>query len=457
MLKRVTALCLVFCLLLSLPVYQADASNNISVKINGLMCQFETEPQIVNNRVMVPVRFVVEHPELGGEVFWVAGQRKVALNCKNRYIEFYIESLKAMVDGKAYYFDSAPYIYKNRTYIPLRFLVETLGAKVFWDGNKREVVINFGEGIEKENEVVFAYYYYRVFDELKQNAHLFTDVAFRWFVTNGKGDLNYEYTDNYREILKFTHEAGIKSHASIALMVKDPLHELLTSSQNRKRLIDNIVYVVKRDGYDGVNIDFEFIDPADGPYFTTFLRELKNSLGENIPLSVAVFARTGKEKWPVAYEYENIGKIADYVVVMAYDYSYATSAPGPVAPLWWVREVADYMAKSIPREKIILGLPTYGYDWSSAGGRATTVTFSRLNNLKNKYKLGEYFDQNSMSPYYIYSDEYGNKHTIWLENKTSLEEKIKVAKDYGLGGISFWRIGNGFTDLYEILQEEKDN
>lgn len=450
MTKKLAATGLIFCILFAIFVYPSQAAS-INIKIDGQLCTFETEPQLVNNRVMVPVRFVVEHPSLKGEVFWDGSARKIAINCQGRYIEFYIGSLNALVDGKVCYFDAPPYIYKNRTYIPLRFLVETLGAKVAWDGKKREVAVNFGDAGARK--IVFAYYYYRAFDELKQNADLFTDVAFRWFITNGKGDLNYEYRDDYGEILKFARERGIRTHASVALMVKDPLHELLTSSQNRKRLIDNIVYVVKRDGYNGVNIDFEFIDPADGPYFTTFLRELKNALGSDVTLSAAVFARTGKEKWPVAYEYENIGKIADYVVVMAYDYSYSTSSPGPVAPLWWVRQVAAYMSARIDPAKVLLGVPTYGYDWSSAGGKATTVTLTKLNSLKSKYKLNEYFDSSSMSPYYIYYDEYGNKHTIWLENKMSLGEKLKVAKDYGLGGISFWRIGNGFADLYEILRE----
>ncbi|MBO8158253.1 glycosyl hydrolase family 18 protein [Thermosyntropha sp.] len=434
--------------------YSADSADNIKIKIDGKLCFFETEPQILNNRVMVPVRFVIENPSFGGEVFWDGSLRKVAINCQNRYIEFYIGSIKAIVDGKEYYFDAAPYIYKNRSYIPLRFLAETLGAKVSWDGDKREVGINF-KTEEDVHKKVFAYYYYRSFDELKQNVDLFTDIAFRWFWTNGRGDLYYEYADNYDQILQFTHDAGIKSHASIALMVKEPLHELLTSSQNRRNLIDNIVYIVKRDKYDGVNIDFEFIDPNDGPYFTIFLRELKTALGKDIPLSVAVFGRTGKDKWPIAYEYDKIGQIADYVVVMAYDYSYATSNPGPIAPLWWVKEVADYMSRVMPAEKILLGIPTYGYDWSLAGGRASTVTATKLQNLKSKYVLNEYFDSYSMSPYWTYYDAYGNLHYIWLENKRSLEEKIKVADDYGLGGISFWRIGNGFTDLYELLRERK--
>lgn len=211
---------------------------------------------------------------------------------------------------------------------------------------------------------------------------------------------------------------------------------------------------MKRDKYDGVDIDFEFINPQDGIYFTLFLKELKNALGPNIPLSVAVFARTSNDKWATPYEYQKIGQIVDKLIVMAYDYSYPASSPGPVAPLWWVEEVAKYMATNIAPEKVMLGLPTYGYDWPT-GGRATTVTASRLASTKAQYRLTEKFDYNSMSPSYTYYDNWGNYHQIWMENEASLAEKLKIADKYGLGGVSFWRIGNGFTDLYNLLEKTR--
>ncbi|NLB88386.1 MAG: hypothetical protein GX790_04050, partial [Syntrophomonadaceae bacterium] len=422
--------------------------------------------EIKENRTMLPLRYIIEDEAFKGEVFWDGLLRKVALNCQGKYIEFFIGSNKAMVDGKAFYFDTTPYIKENRTYVPLRFLSETLGANVSWNSSKREVNIDFNSSGDKKPVTqpepeknqptqVFAYYYYKAFDELKQNAHLFTHVSFRWFATNANGDIFYEYQDNFGEILKFTKEKGIKAHASVVLMDKTALHNLLSNPNNRARFISNIQYIVKRDGYDGVDIDFEFIDPKDGPYFTLFLKELKAALGKDIPLSVAVFARTGSEKWATPYEYEKIGQIVDKVIVMAYDYSYSTSKPGPVAPLWWVDQVAKYMSTTIPKEKVLLGLPTYGYDWSSAGGKATTVTAPRLAATKQKYKLTESFDETSMSPYYTYYDNKGNYHQIWMENERSLNAKLKVANQYGLGGISFWRIGNGFTDLYNLIEKSK--
>ncbi len=415
------------------------------IRIDGELRNFSLGAQIVNNRTMVPIRFVVEDEALQGEVFWDASLRKVAMNCRGKYIEMFIGSNEAWVDGEKRFLDSPPYIFESRTFIPLRFLSENLGAMVNWDAQKSEVLINF-----KYQPRVFAYYY-RSFAEYQENIDLFSDVAFRWFETNGRGEIFYEYQDRFAEALDLARNKGVKTHASVVLMGKDALHQLLSNSENRARLIANLLDVVKKDRYDGVNIDFELLDPGDAGNLTLFLQELKTSLGTDKELSVAVFARTGKEKWPVGYEYKKIGQIADSVVVMAYDYSYSTTAPGPVAPLWWVREVCSYMRSVIPQDKILLGLPTYGYDWG-AGKNAATITAPKLEALEAKYGLQKDFDYPSMSPCYSYYDEEGKYHEIWLENEASLKEKLNLVQENRLGGVSFWRIGNGFADLYRLLE-----
>jgi spore germination protein len=422
------------------------ADNGPGIRVNGILRQVKPPPQIVAGRTMVPIRFIIEDEALKGKVYWDGNLHKVAMDCKGRYIEFFIGDNKAQVDGQIKYFDTAPYIYRDRTYIPLRFLAETLGALVDWNAEKREVIIDFGQRSE-----VFAYYYYSNGTELQDNLHLFTDIAFRWFGTNAQGELYYEYQDDYDKILQKVRKQGIRTHASVVLMGKEPLHQLLTNQSSKKLLIGNLLDEVKKNGYDGVNIDFELMGYQDAGRFTSFLRDLKTSLGPDKTLSVAVFARTGKETWPTPYQYREIGQIADRVVVMAYDYSYTTSKPGPVAPLWWVKEVTDYMVKNIPREKILLGMPTYGYNWSP-GNPTVTVTAKKLAEIENRYTVQKFFDMASMSPYYIYYDENGDRHEIWLENEQSLNEKWKVATNNRLAGISFWRIGNGFDDLYRVLE-----
>lgn len=423
-----------------------QASTEIKVTIDGKPRTFETPVQIASDRVMVPIRFVIEDEALQGKVYWDGKLRKVAIDCRGKYIELFIGSLKATVDGETVWFDSAPYISDSRTFIPLRFLAESLGATVGWENQTREVNIDFSNKL-----VVMPYYYAQGGTEFNNNAELFSDVAFRWFETNAQGELNYEYKDDYSGMMELARSRGLKTQASVVLMDKKALHELLFSEKNRSRLLGNIMERVENDGYDGVNIDFELMAASDGYLLTTFLRELKAAMGEHT-LSVAVYARTSGDYLPTPYEYAKIGQIVDQVVVMAYDYHNNTSAPGPVAPLWWDEQVVDYMCSQIPAEKILLGIATYGYDWP-AGKYGSNATVQNLAVLKQRYTLVGGFDEGSMSPHYSYWDENGVLHQIWLENEQSLRAKVNLAKAKNLGGISFWRIGTGCEDLFKVLAE----
>lgn len=433
-------------LMLAAPIPPVMADINPSICIEGELRHFQPGALLLNGRTMVPVRFVVEDPVINGTVYWDGDLRKAAMDCRGHYLEFVIGSNQAKVDGVAKQLDAPALIYQDRTYVPLRFLAENLGATVGWVGSKQQVNISFAYRPE-----VFAYYYYSPWEEFTANAGLFSDIALRWFAADSGGNLNYEYQDKYQKVMQYCRQQGIRTHLGVALMDKDALHSLLIDPAARRNLIKQMADQVTTDEYDGVNIDFEFIPSTDAACFTQFLRELKAALGEDKMLSVAVFARTGQENWPVAYQYREIGKIVDRVVVMAYDYSYADSAPGPVAPLWWVKDVTAYMISNIPREKILLGLPTYGYNWA-AGKKAVTVTAPKLAEIQRQYRVVGGFDAASMSPYYTYSDENNQKHTIWLENEASLAEKLNQAAINRLGGIAFWRIGNGFNDLYQVLR-----
>lgn len=446
--KVCTTFILTFVLFLLAGTSTLLAYESPTVRIDGQLRNYNPPCQIVNGRTMIPIRYIIEDQVLQGTVSWDAATRKVKILCRDKNFEFKIASCTAVVNGQPKSLDVAPYIYQNRTYIPLRFLSEQLAARVSWNNLKREVNIGFNQSSSE----VFAYYY-RSFPEFEENAKLITDVALRWFETNANGDLFYEYQDDYARILQFAHANGIKTHASVVFMDQAGMHTLLSDPLKRQRLIDQLAQQVAQNNYDGVNIDFEFLGKDDRNNFTGFLQELKSRLGANKTLSVAVFACSKSESWLAGYDYAAIGKIADRVVIMAYDYSYKTSAPGPVAPLWWVEAVVDYTKSIIPADKLLLGLPTYGYDWGN-GLSTATVTAPRLNTLKSQYKLTEFFDNVSMSPHYTYVDSEGIFHQIWLENTVSLDGKLDVALDNQLAGVSFWRIGNGFTELYQLLEHK---
>lgn len=194
--------------------YYGSANPEIKVTINSRKCSFEPPPLIVNDRVMVPLRFLVENDSIKGQVKWKAESQAVTIIACGKTIKVAVGSQKVTVDGQFHSdLDSPPFIHMDRTYVPIRNIVEILGGQVDWNNSDREVLIQ----IESEPEV-FAYYYYRSFEELKANIDLFTSIAFRWFETNEKGELFYEYQDNYSDILAYCRDHGVSTHASVVLM-----------------------------------------------------------------------------------------------------------------------------------------------------------------------------------------------------------------------------------------------
>lgn len=462
-----------------------------SLIVNDKVKNIDPPALIYTDRTLVPLRFIVEDEFLKGQVFWDEALQKVAVNCQGKYFEFFIDNPVVKVDLKSFYLDTAPVIYQDRTYIPLRFLAEHLNAIVNWDPADKAISIilptlDNEQKTEKEepaeepvndtergmltnpedngalenqtsvygNREVFAYYYRSPSDELDRCLNLCTTIAFRWLETNAQGDLFYEYDDQYDKIINKVKSRGKAVQAGVALMKPEALHELLSEKENRGRLIAALTKLVHEKGYDGVNIDFEAIKNSDRDDFSTFLSELKTALGKDKLLSVAVFARTASDNWGTPYDYAAIGGIADQVIVMAYDYSYVNSGPGPIAPLWWVQNVVEYMEQQMDRKKIILGMPTYGYDWPQ-DSTGSTVTLSRLNKIMQTYKVQSDFDLKSQSPYHTYYDENGVYHEIWMENQQSLTLKVELSSQKQLGGISFWRIGTGFDDLYKVLEGKR--
>ena len=111
---------------------------------NGEMTQIDSQndavmPIIINNRTFVPVRFISE--SLGGEVLWNGETKEIEISCGAKNIKMTVGSSTMVADGAEVTLDAAPVIRENRTLLPLRALVEALGKQVFWD-DKGLIVIS---------------------------------------------------------------------------------------------------------------------------------------------------------------------------------------------------------------------------------------------------------------------------------------------------------------------------
>jgi spore germination protein YaaH len=124
---------------------------------------------------------------------------------------------------------------------------------------------------------------------------------------------------------------------------------------------------------------------------------------------------------------------------MSYDEHGSWSSPGPVASIGWVTNVVNYAKTVIPTNKILLGLAAYGYEWSSAGNKA--LSLSQIYSRVSTYGGVVQWDTTSHSPYYIYTDTNGIQHTIWFENGDSIAYKCDLVNQNNLLGVGIWRLG----------------
>ncbi|SER32576.1 spore germination protein [Gracilibacillus ureilyticus] len=217
---------------------------------------------------------------------------------------------------------------------------------------------------------------------------------------------------------------------------------VLANPLYRRNLIESLLRFVNEKEYGGVSLDLEFIPPARRGDFNTFLKDLKAALGTRI-LHVNVHAKT--EDLPTnrivgAYDYKEIGEIADVVAVMTIDYGYPGGPPNPVSPLWWMYQVVRYTVSLIESSKLQVAFPLYGYDWRVADNTSTALSVTGAQNQAIAANTVIEFDVAAASPWYRYW-ALAEEHVTWFEDIRSYQEKYYLVDQYELLGVTYWQAG----------------
>ncbi|MEA3340918.1 MAG: glycosyl hydrolase family 18 protein, partial [Chloroflexota bacterium] len=148
---------------------------------------------------------------------------------------------------------------------------------------------------------------------------------------------------------------------------------------------------------------------------------------------------------PQAQDWARIGAAADRFRVMTYGYHWGTSEPGPIAPLWWMEDVIEFAASLVPPNRIYVGLHFYGHDWS--GGSSSSLTWEGAQALiaahgaATQWKTASGWGRAVSEPWFTYTDDAGHTHEVWYADETSISARLRLVGQYGLGGISVWRLG----------------
>ncbi|NLX63596.1 MAG: LysM peptidoglycan-binding domain-containing protein [Clostridiaceae bacterium] len=238
---------------------------------------------------------------------------------------------------------------------------------------------------------------------------------------------------------------------------------ILGSTAIQDTLLDNIVRIMEEKNYSGLDIDFEYIYPSDREKYNNFLRRAAarlRPLGYSITTALAPKISADQEGLLYeAHDYPVHGALADHVILMTYEWGYTYSQPRAVAPINEVRRVLNYAVTAIPREKIFMGIPNYGYNWTLPFEEGTAArTISNTGAVDLAYEVGAWisYDPIAQAPFFKYYDSNGRQHEVWFEDARSILAKLTLANEFRVGGISYWTINRYFPQNWLVLNSAYD-
>lgn len=327
------------------------------------------------------------------------------------------------------------------------------------------LLINTGEVMEDKRSIYVNGYAYPFISRWVLNATLpylsYLSVFSYGFTT--EGDLIYPMLDD-----SFMISAAYE-HSATPVLTLTPLgpdgrfsnaliHALVNNDEVISNLINQLKLVMNEKGFGAVDVDFEYILAEDRDLFTAFVRRLVDELN---PLGYQVFValapKTSANQPGLLYEgkdYRALGEIANAVLLMTYEWGYTYGPPMAVAPVNMVRRVVEYAITEIPVEKINLGIPNYGYDWTlpyvRGSSKATTIGNVEAVQIALQNNAVIEFDELAQTPYFYYTRN-GLEHVVWFEDVRSLSAKFDLIDEFGLRGAGYWTVMQWFRANWELL------
>ncbi|HSN17972.1 MAG TPA: glycosyl hydrolase family 18 protein [Gammaproteobacteria bacterium] len=214
---------------------------------------------------------------------------------------------------------------------------------------------------------------------------------------------------------------------------------------HRGNTIGNLVALAKAEHITGINIDFEGIYPSDRTAYSEFVANLAVQLhAANSLLMLSVPAKSSdnpSDDWTWPYDYPVIGKSADFIQVMTYDEHVPGQGPGPVAGIDWMQASLIYAVSQIQHDKVLLGLPAYGYDFDVTHNTGVQVDWKDTDALIASTGAVPSWQATTESEHFDYTASDGSMHQVWYETPQGIRDKSHLAVELNLAGVSVWALG----------------
>ncbi|MFA0964158.1 glycosyl hydrolase family 18 protein [Roseivirga sp. BDSF3-8] len=280
----------------------------------------------------------------------------------------------------------------------------------------------------------------------------------------------YYSIHNWRktELIDSAHAHGCKVVLSVTNFGQNNNRKFLENRSAQQHFINNLITLLRERNGDGVNLDFENIPASQRTNLTNFIIDLSNSLTRQRKDYLITIALPAVDFGNV-YNLPQLTKYVDMFVIMGYEYHGSNSkVAGPVAPLasggkWGPfdleKSVDAYLLSGVSPDKLILGLPYYGAEWttkdlkfpSTVGRFVGNPTYRHIRQRHGEPRCCD--DEISASAYYAYRNNGNQYRQIWYEDSTSLAKKYDYIIENKLGGVGIWALGydHGYTDLWKLL------
>ncbi len=285
-------------------------------------------------------------------------------------------------------------------------------------------------------------------------------VFMEWLYLNTEGKIAHydkEKENNLSNFLKSEGKSKIiipmihNYNAEKDLFDSKIVIDSIDTNPESESLITNLTKYLNENNYSGIAIDFEDIPYTQQYIYIRFIQKLNTELKKkDIKLFVMLpFARND-------INYYQFSKYSDYIVLMAYDYSWNKSNNGPIAPQSWIQNNLRNLISYIPSTKLLLGIGAYGYDWASDSNKAAVIDYEKALILAKEYHSTISLDINSLNSTFKYEDTNKIKHTVWLLDSITAFNSIVLANKNKLGGVALWRIGSEDSRYWDIYKNPEN-
>lgn len=453
--------------------------------------KFNMEPVIIDGRTLVPVRDIFE--EMDAEILWNDKDREVTIKKDDNTIVFKIDSNEAIKNSiDVIKLDVPAKIINNYTMVPLRAISDSIGYNVEWDNNIRTVIIETpintiendktitttevikeetitetttssveGASNQKQDGIKILWdQTSKPINDSEQKREVINGLDVlspTWFeIKNSEGDIEDKGSIEYA---KWAKEQGYQLWGLVSNSFSPTItHDTLSNPTKRAKIINSLVEYAQKYDLDGINIDFESVAKEDGDYYLQFIKEATPVFKQNgLTVSVDMYVPT---PWTSHYQMEEVGKIVDYVIIMAYDEHYSTSKEsGSVASLPWVEKYMLEATKLVSKDKLIMGVPFYTRVWTETKNADDSVSVvSKSLKMDEALELLQtnnatiVWDETTRQYYGEYFSD-GTTKKIWLEDEKSMEERMKVARNLDVKGVAAWKRGHENDKTWDVINK----